>query len=154
EQISSDPTVVANLVLAFTGPTREAFLPGGDLNINTPADNHFAGNIHPFIAGLAEDHVPGSDLGPLFHTILVDQFDALRDGDRFFYLNQDFTDAERSILDAGSTLAQIITARTGITNLQDDVFFDRSVLIYKAPAAGGNISVVAALGFVTIINND
>src|SRR5262249_23846626 len=61
EQISSDPVVVQNLITAFTGPTREAFL----------ANGHNAGNIHPFIAGLAEDHVPGSDLGPLFHTILV-----------------------------------------------------------------------------------
>src|SRR5262249_2263557 len=41
EQISSDPTVVANLALAFTGPTREAFL----------TNLHHAGNIHPFIAG-------------------------------------------------------------------------------------------------------
>jgi len=28
--------------------------------------------------------VPGSDLGPLFHNILVDQFTRTRDGDRFF----------------------------------------------------------------------
>lgn len=43
----------------------------------------FAGSIDPFAAGMAEDHVPGSDLGILFHTILVEQFERLRDGDRF-----------------------------------------------------------------------
>src|SRR5262249_29460066 len=58
ELISSDPTVVANLITAFTGPSR-----------NVPPDflstGHHGGNINPFIAGLAEDHVNGSDLGPL-----------------------------------------------------------------------------------------
>jgi hypothetical protein len=51
-------------------------------------------------------------------------------------------------------LGEVIKANTTITNLQDDVFFDRSVLIYKAPTAGANVSVIAALGVVTIINND
>ena len=45
-------------------------------------------NIDPFEGGLAEDHVAGSDMGPLFTRILVDQFTRLRDGDRLFYLNQ------------------------------------------------------------------
>src|SRR5581483_8226648 len=58
----------------------------------------------------------------LFHNILVDQFSRLRDGDRFFYLNESMTSAEQSILNAGNTLAKVITARTGITNLQADVF--------------------------------
>jgi hypothetical protein len=88
----------------------------------TLANGGFAGNIDPFIAGLAEDHVPGSDLGPTFQAILVDQFSRLRDGDRYFYLNESFTTAEQSILSQGSTLGQIITTNTGVTNLQSDVF--------------------------------
>src|SRR5207302_8587471 len=44
--------------------------------------------IDPFEGGLAEDHVKGSDVGPLFQAIMVDQFTRLRDGDRLFYLNQ------------------------------------------------------------------
>src|SRR5207253_1058303 len=31
-------------------------------------------NIDPFEGGLAEDHAPGSDMGPLFTKILVNQF--------------------------------------------------------------------------------
>jgi hypothetical protein len=61
-------------------------------------------------------------MGPLFHRILVDQFTRLRDGDRFFYLNQSFDRAERAILDSGNTPAKLIKANTGITNLQNDVF--------------------------------
>src|SRR4029077_3604099 len=54
EQITSDLHVARLLSDAFTGATRGTFL----------ANGKFAGDINPFIAGLAEDHVPGSDLGP------------------------------------------------------------------------------------------
>jgi hypothetical protein len=76
--------------------------------------------IDPFEGGLAEDHVSGSDMGPLFTAILAKQFAALRDGDRFFYLNESFTTAEQNILDQGDTLTKVIEANTGITNLQAD----------------------------------
>lgn len=79
-------------------------------------------NIDPFEGGLAEDHVAGSDMGPLFTRILVDQFTRLRDGDRFFYLNQSFTPEEQKIIQQGNTLAKVIEANTNITNLQADVF--------------------------------
>ncbi len=79
-------------------------------------------NIDAFEGGLAEDHVPGSDVGQLFQTIMVNQFARLRDGDRFFYLNQKFTPAEQAILNQGNTLAKMIEANTNITNLQSDVF--------------------------------
>ena len=52
------------------------------------------------------------------------------------------------------TLSDVIRWNTGITNIQDNVFFDRSVLIFEAPERGANISVVADRGIVTIINND
>jgi hypothetical protein len=79
-------------------------------------------NIDPFEGGLAEDHVPGSDVGPLFQKIMVDQFTRLRDGDRFFYLNEHFTQDELQILQQAPTLARVIEANTGVTNLQSDVF--------------------------------
>ena len=70
-------------------------------------------NIDPFEGGLAEDHVAGSDMGPLFTTILADQFTRLRDGDRFFYLNESFNPDELNILRQGDTLAKVIEANTG-----------------------------------------
>jgi hypothetical protein len=78
--------------------------------------------VDPFEGGMAEDHVAGSDLGPLFMTIIADQFDRLRAGDRFFYLNESWNTDESRILQQGNTLARIIEANTGITNLQSDVF--------------------------------
>jgi hypothetical protein len=79
-------------------------------------------NIDAFEGGLAEDHVPGADVGPLFRAMMVDQFTRLRDGDRFFYLNEHFNPNELAMVQ-GATLAKVIEANTGITNLQSDVFF-------------------------------
>jgi hypothetical protein len=79
-------------------------------------------NIDAFEGGLAEDHVPGADVGALFRAIMVDQFTRLRDGDRFFYLNEHFSPNELRMLQ-GATLAKVIEANTTITNLQGDVFF-------------------------------
>jgi peroxidase len=83
-------------------------------------------DIDPFEGGLAEDHVKGSDVGPLFQAIMVDQFTRLRDGDRFFYLNEPFNSDELNLLGQGNTLAKVIEANTNITNLQSDVFLFKS----------------------------
>ena len=94
-------------------------------------------NIDPFEGGLAEDPVAGSDVGPLFQTIMVDQFENLRDGDRFFYLNETWTPQELAIFNQGNTLAKVIENNTEITNLQSDVF------IFQASISG---SVTLSLG--------
>jgi hypothetical protein len=78
--------------------------------------------IDPFEGGLAENHVAGSDLGPLFTRIIADQFSRLRAGDRFFYQNETWNAEELQILAQGDTLSRVIAANTGITNLQADVF--------------------------------
>ena len=52
------------------------------------------------------------------------------------------------------TLAQLIRWNTGIVNIQDNVFFDRSVIVFEAPDDGANVSLLAGLGVVTIIDND
>ena len=79
-------------------------------------------NIDPFEGGMAEDHVAGSDLGPLFTRIIADQFNRLRAGDRFFYQNESFSVDDLRIMRQGATLGQIIETNTGISNLQPDVF--------------------------------
>ena len=76
-------------------------------------------NVDPFEGGVAENLVPGSTVGPLFQKIMVDQFTNLRDGDRFFYLNEQFSPSEEAILRQGDTLAKVIKANTGITNLPE-----------------------------------
>jgi len=79
-------------------------------------------NIDAIEGGMAEDPVAGSDVGPLFQAIMVNQFTRLRDGDRFFYLNESFSPAEQALLQQGNTLTKVIEANTGITNLQSNVF--------------------------------
>jgi peroxidase len=100
-QITSNVQVQQELAAAY---------PGG---VNT---------IDAFEGGMAEAHVAGSDMGPLFTRILAQQFTSLRDGDRFFYLNESFNSDELAILQQGNTLAKVIEANTNITNLQSDVF--------------------------------
>jgi hypothetical protein len=86
-------------------------------------------NIDAFVGALAEDHAPGADVGPLTKAVLVDQFTRLRDGDRYFYLNEQFTPDEQRIL-RGTTLSRIIEENTGLTDLQRNVFF------FKASISG------------------
>jgi len=89
-------------------------------------------NIDAIIGILAEDHLPGSSLGPLGQKILVNQFLRIRDADRLFYLSDDLglyshgklTPEIASIIDLDNlTLADVIKANTSLTNLQDNVFF-------------------------------
>src|SRR5207302_8218847 len=86
-------------------------------------------NIDAFVGALAEDHVRGADVGPLTRAVLVDQFTRLRDGDRFFYLNERFSPGELKML-RGTSLSKVIERNTGITNLQDNVFY------FKASISG------------------
>lgn len=97
-------------------------------------------NIDPFEGGMAEDHVAGSDLGPLFTRIIADQFNRLRAGDRFFYLNESFNKDELNILSQGNTLARVIETNTNITNLQSDVFVFKSSISGSVLAASSGTS--------------
>ncbi len=84
------------------------------------------GTVDAFEGGMAEDHYPGADVGPLFRAIMVDQFSRLRSGDRFFYLNESFNLEELSILLQGNTLTKVIEANTDVRNLQADAFIFRA----------------------------
>jgi hypothetical protein len=104
----------------------EAAYPGG---VNT---------IDAFEGGLCEDHVAGSDVGPLFQTILVNQFTRLETGDRFFYLNENLNPDEMRLFNQVNTLTKVIEANTGVTNLQPDAFiFTASISGAVDPAPSG-----------------
>ena len=110
-------------------------------------------NIDAFEGGVAEDLVPGSNVGPLFQTIMVDQFTRLRDGDRFFYLNEQFSPSEEAILQQGNTLAKVIEANTGITNLQSDVFIFKASIsgtVSLAPGGSHHGSVQQGMAGITV----
>ena len=81
-------------------------------------------NIDLWVGVLAEDHVRGSSVGELAQTIVADQFERLRDGDRFWYQNVFSGAALRQI--ESTSLADVISRNTTIDNLQSDVFFMRA----------------------------
>jgi hypothetical protein len=78
-------------------------------------------HIDLWVGSLAEDPARGALVGPLVQAIVADQFEALRDGDRFHY--------ERSLpphlvpILEQTKLSNVIRRNTGIGyELQDDVF--------------------------------
>ncbi|WP_206293173.1 peroxidase family protein [Humisphaera borealis] len=83
-------------------------------------------SIDLWVGGLAENHVPGSNLGQTFQRILVDQFTRLRDGDRFWYQNvMSRADADKI---SRTTLADVIRRNSGVQNIQPNVFvFEASI---------------------------
>ena len=78
-------------------------------------------DIDLWVGGLAEDPMAGSQLGPLFHHIVVHQFTHLRDADRFWY--EWSLSPEDLAYVKSRRLSDIIRDNTGIgAELQDDVF--------------------------------
>jgi hypothetical protein len=89
-------------------------------------------NVDSIVGALAEDHLPGSSLGPLMSKIIAEQFRRSRDGDRLFYRSNDAGMYMNGVLNASIAtlvnlntvkLSDIIEWNTGLTTLQDNVFF-------------------------------
>jgi hypothetical protein len=66
---------------------------------------------------VSEQHVQGTEFGPLQLAIWKKQFETLRDGDRFFYLNDPElnTIAQTYGITYRHTLAELIKLNTGLT---------------------------------------
>jgi hypothetical protein len=79
--------------------------------------------LDAFVGMLSERHVKGTEFGELQLAMWKQQFQALRDGDRFFYLNDRVLPELQRLfgIDYRQTLAQIIERNTGI-DVQDHVF--------------------------------
>ncbi|QDT36948.1 peroxidase family protein [Stratiformator vulcanicus] len=108
-------------------------------------------NIDVWVGGLAEDHVPGSSVGELFQTIIADQFERIRDGDRFWYQNL-YSGAELFEID-NTTLADVIERNTDIDGLQENVFFDRAVLRLELADFGTTQVEIAKSGQDLVISD-
>lgn len=78
-------------------------------------------NIDLWVGLLAEVHVENGSLGETATLIIADQFERLRDGDRFYYENT-MSDLEIREIE-NTTLADIIERNTDIDSLQANVFF-------------------------------
>ncbi|XP_065062954.1 peroxinectin A-like isoform X2 [Rhopilema esculentum] len=78
-------------------------------------------NLDLWVGGIAEDHVPGSELGPTFEKIFVDQISRMRDGDRFWY-ERILSRKEINYVNK-HTLSRIIQLNTGYNDPPSNVFF-------------------------------
>ena len=97
--ISSDPEIQARLANAY-----------GSVEL-----------VDPWIGGLAEDHLQGKMVGELVYVIMKQQFEALRDGDRFWYSRS----LPRRLVDKinNTSLADIIRRNSEIGDeIVDNVF--------------------------------
>jgi len=99
DEISSDPVTAAALEEAY-----------GSVDA-----------IDLWAGGLAEDHVAGGVIGSTFARIIGDQFTALRDGDQYYFENQNFDEQTLNEI-KGTTLADLILRDTDTTAMQDDAF--------------------------------
>jgi hypothetical protein len=79
--------------------------------------------IDAFVGMVSEKHVPGTEFGPLQLAMWKKQFQALRDGDRFFYLNDPElqTISQTYGVSYRHTLAELIKLDAGVT-AQPNVF--------------------------------
>jgi hypothetical protein len=132
-EITADPALQAELQAVF-----------GNVN-----------NIDAFVGALAEDHLPQSSAGPLLTAIVNQQFLRLRDGDRFFYTRDGLlTDPQvRTVVNMRNvSLAQVIKWNTGISNIQDEVFFDSSVMVVRARPNGVKVAVGSTPNTVAVVD--
>lgn len=109
-------------------------------------------NIDAWVGILAEDHAAGSSLGELGRAILADQFTRLRDGDRFWYENR-FDGVTLDALRATS-LSDVIARNTGVDNLQQNVFYDDTVLYYASSPGGipADVAVTERGGDLAVVD--
>ena len=81
-------------------------------------------NVDLYVGGLAEEHVPGGLVGAVFACIIANTFEALRDGDRFYYENTEVHNNDPDIIKEidKTSLALVICENTNIDDIQVDVF--------------------------------
>jgi hypothetical protein len=73
--------------------------------------------IDAFVGMVAERHVAGTEFGEVQLAVWKKQFEAVRDGDRFFYLNDPQLTTIKTLygVDYRYTLAELIKLNTGVT---------------------------------------
>ncbi|WP_170110545.1 peroxidase family protein [Flavilitoribacter nigricans] len=79
-------------------------------------------DVDPWVGMLSEDPMPGALFGETIMAIMERQFTALRDGDRFYYLNDPVLTQEEKDWISRTTLRDVIMYNTTISLMQDNVF--------------------------------
>ena len=70
-----------------------------------------ANSVEAFVGLMAEDHVPGSSFGPTLFNLWNEEFSRLRDGDRFYFRNE-------------NTMDQVIRNHPRVRQVLDDPKFE------------------------------
>ena len=94
-----------------------------DTNVQSRLATAYASvdEVDLWTGAIAEDHLPGALVGPVIATILIDQFERLRDGDRMFY--QNYLPPETIAYVQSVRLADIVRRNSTIgEELSSDVF--------------------------------
>lgn len=79
-------------------------------------------NVDLWIGILAEQHLPGKSVGRTLHAMLKSQFEKLRDGDYYFYLNDPFLPAAIRAQIKNTTFSDVIKRNTGLSNMAANAF--------------------------------
>jgi hypothetical protein len=111
--INSNPMVQTKLAAAYSG----------------------VNDIDLWTGGLAEEHYPDAMVGETIRAVLIDQFERLRDGDRFWYENDKFFEENRGWKNKvqKATLKKVIDDNTSLDNLYHDVFKYKKFDDHKDP---------------------
>jgi hypothetical protein len=110
------PAADASVVKALRRTTLAARLKAIYVNVS---------RVDAFVGMVSEPRRPGSELGELQLAMWTKQFQALRDGDRFYYENDTYLNdlvTKYPLIDFHKTLAQIIERNTDATDVPADVF--------------------------------
>ena len=98
EQLTDDPGTLAGLKATFTSIDQ----------------------VDLWTGGLSEKHMPGASIGETFGLIIAHQFEALRDGDQFYY--ETALDPTEVAMVQATSLSDIIERDTDTNVMQADAF--------------------------------
>ncbi|ELR16568.1 peroxidase [Acanthamoeba castellanii str. Neff] len=82
----------------------------------------------PYVGGLLEEHVPGAAVGALFRAVVMNQFERLRNGDRFWYERKGMFSANELTQIYQTTLMDIVNRNMNVSKwgtVPGDTFFLR-----------------------------
>ncbi|GAA5219634.1 peroxidase family protein [Membranihabitans marinus] len=79
-------------------------------------------NIDPWVGIIAEDHFPKSMLGETLNILIRDQFSRIRNGDRYYFENDETLSETEKNLIRNTKMVDILTNNTNISFIQENVF--------------------------------
>ncbi len=106
--------------LAYTGTAARRFSDITPVDSLARALRDLYGNVNNvdlWVGLLAEEHLPNKSVGRTMHAMLRSQFEKLRDGDFYFYLNDPFLSDDVRNAVKRTSFADVIRRNTELTNV-------------------------------------